>query len=113
MPVRVLILATLLLASQSSNSQAFQANPAFPTNRAFPIERVGMAEAPVGHRQPTLNDLPPWLRQQETQETTGSGAGQADQPRPPATDGMQQREQAPVRNDRRPANGVPWICNGC
>jgi len=112
MPARVLILATLLLASQPSNSQAFQANQAFPTNRAFPIERVGTTEAPIGHRQPTLNDLPPWLRQQETEETNGSGAGQADQPRASATDGMQQREQPP-RNDRGPANGVPRICNGC
>lgn len=113
MPVRALILATLLLASQSSNSQAFPPQPAFPANQAFPIVRVGVPEAPVGHRQPTLNDLPPWLRQQET---TGSDAGQADQQQP-TTDGMQRREQAPVHNDRAPpaapADGVPRICNGC
>lgn len=112
MPVRTLILVTLLLASQSSNSQAFLAHPAFPADRAFPVERVGMVEAPVGHRQPTLNDLPPWLREQET---SGSGTGQTD--RPPTTDGMQRREQAPVRNDRAlpatPPGGVPRICNGC
>lgn len=109
MPARAFILATLLLASQPFDSHAFQADPEPPTSRALPVHRVGTVEAPVGHRQPTLNDLPPWLREQQT---NGSGAGQSDQSRP-ATDGLQQRDQAPVRYDRGPANGVPRICNGC
>jgi hypothetical protein len=33
---------------------------------------LAQLEAPIGHRQPTLDDLPPWLREEEK-----AGTGQA------------------------------------
>jgi hypothetical protein len=58
-----------------------------PSSDAGVIDLV-VLPAPVGHRQPTLDDLPPWLREIEKPGT----------------------ETAP---QRRPDDGVPRICERC
>jgi hypothetical protein len=58
---------------------------------------VAVLPAPTGHRQPTLNDLPPWLRDEEK-----PGAD------PTPEQGPEQR--APRRP---PDDGVPRICEPC
>src|ERR1700736_6734554 len=73
---------------------------------------LAQLEAPIGHRQPTLNDLPPWLREEEkpgteANPTQDSQAGSADV------------EQRGRRNKQRrtpriePNDGVPRICDPC
>lgn len=103
MPIRAFALAVLLLASLPANVAA----------QASALDHLAAMEAPVGHRQPTLNDLPSWLRKQETgrsgrRQTEGAGSG---------TDGMQRREQDPNGANRPPTRppytGVPQICQGC
>ena len=54
--------------------------------------------APVGHRQPTLDDLPPWLREME------KPGGQAS----PTQDTEQRRTP-----QGRPDDRVPRICEPC
>jgi hypothetical protein len=62
---------------------------------------VAQLPAPTGHRQPTMNDLPPSLREEEKSGT------EADV------------EQSDRQNGRRrtprvePDNGVPRICDPC
>jgi hypothetical protein len=59
---------------------------------------LAVLPAPIGHRQPTLNDLPPWLRDMEKPGT---------EPNP-----MQGSEQR--RTPRaQPDDGVPRICEPC
>ena len=73
---------------------------------------VAQLQAPIGHRQPTLNDLPPWLREEEkpgaeASPTQNSQAGSAD---------VEQRDRS---NEQRrtprvqPDDGVPRICDPC
>jgi hypothetical protein len=74
--------------------------------------RIDLAqlEAPIGHRQPTLEDLPPWLREEEkpgAEATQAPQAGSAD---------IEQKDQrhAQRRTPRaRPDDGVPRICDPC
>ena len=57
---------------------------------------LAVLQAPIGHRQPTLEDLPPWLREKEKPDTQAN----------PAQD-SQQRQMPKVRPD----DGVPRICD--
>jgi hypothetical protein len=62
------------------------------------VTHLVVLPAPVGHRQPTLDDLPLWLREIE------KPGGQAS----PAQDTKQRRTpQGP------PDDGVPKICEPC
>ena len=67
--------------------------------------------APTGHRQPTMNDLPPSLREEEKSGTEAS-------PTPDPQAGSADVEQSDRQNGRRrtmvePDNGVPRICDPC
>jgi hypothetical protein len=62
-----------------------------------PRTNLAVLPAPTGHRQPTLNDLPPWLRDEEK---PGTG------PNP-----VQGPEQEAPR--LQPSDGVPRICEPC
>lgn len=110
MPARLSAFTAMVLAGQSMTvwAQAGELSSA----AAHRLEHRTLFEAPIGHRQPTLGDLPPWLRQQET---TGSGSSNA--PASPATDDMQRREPSPNGGNATPgispADGVPQICNDC
>jgi hypothetical protein len=55
-----------------------------------------LMQAPTGHRQPTLEDLPPWLREQEK----------------PDAEATPNRRQPQVPK-ARPDDGVPRICDPC
>jgi hypothetical protein len=61
------------------------------------VDRV-VLPAPVGHRQPTLDDLPPWLREIEKPGVQASPTQDTDQRRTPRG---------------RPDDGVPRICEPC
>jgi hypothetical protein len=82
------------------------------------IGDLAVFDAPIGHRQPTLKDLPPWLRKLEEPSSYDSGrAESAEQPT-----GVEQRHRKPKKPWRddsgqtpafEPYNGVPQICRGC
>src|SRR5215467_4443320 len=107
--IMVPILATLLFAT---GVQAF--GPSFDAKKTARSSRVDLAQlpAPTGHRQPTLNDLPPSLREEEkpgaeTNPTQDSQAGSA---------AVEQRDRS--NKQRRtprvqPDDGVPRICDPC
>jgi hypothetical protein len=59
---------------------------------------LAVFQAPVGHRQPTLEDLPPWLREQEKPAPNANPAPDAQQRKTPKG---------------RPDDGVPRICDPC
>ena len=59
---------------------------------------LAVLQAPIGHRQPTLDDLPPWLRDMEKPGT---------EPNP--MQGSEQRRTPRVQ----PSDGVPRICEPC
>jgi hypothetical protein len=76
--------------------------------------RVDLAQlpAPTGHRQPTLNDLPPSLREEETlgpeanptQDSQTGGAADVEQ---------RDRSNKQRRTPKQPDDGVPRICDPC
>src|SRR3984885_6320441 len=73
---------------------------------------VAQLPAPTGHRQPTMNDLPPSLREEEK---SGTEASPTQDPQAGSAD----VEQSDRQNGRRrtpmvePDNGVPRICDPC
>jgi hypothetical protein len=62
------------------------------------VTHLVVLPAPVGHRQPTLDDLPPWLREIEKPGVQASPTQDTDQRRTPRG---------------RPDDGVPRICEPC
>jgi hypothetical protein len=73
---------------------------------------VAQLPAPTGHRQPTLNDLPPSLREEEK---SGIEASPTQDPQA-GTPNVEQSDQNTGRR-RTPRgqfdNGVPRICDPC
>jgi hypothetical protein len=63
-----------------------------------PRADLAVLQAPIGHRQPTLEDLPPWLREKEKPGTEANPPQDSEQPRTPRV---------------RPDDGVPRICDRC
>jgi hypothetical protein len=59
------------------------------------VTHLVVLPAPVGHRQPTLDDLPPWLREKEKPGGPVQDTEQRGSPR------------------GRPDDGVPRICEPC
>lgn len=108
MPMRYIIPTVLLIAAGCSGAAAQDAG-----ERAKPAPNAegAVLQAPIGHRQPTLSDLPSWLRHEET------GHDPAATQDAHATDGMQRRQNDVERRDteraRDPYTGVPRICQGC
>ena len=103
------ILATLLFAT---GVQAF--GPSFDAKKTARSSRTDLAQlpAPTGHRQPTLNDLPPSLRDEEKPAaeagpTRDSQAGSADVEQSGRENGRRRRPRVP------PDDGVPRICDPC
>jgi hypothetical protein len=78
------LLSLLLAAAAAAQNNVGPVRPQ-PAPRAG---ATGVPTAPVGHRQPTLDSLPPAVRQNE--DTVGEGRGAGD-----------------------PLGPVPNICNGC
>jgi hypothetical protein len=71
-----------------------------------------LAAVPFGHRQPTMNDLPPSLREEEK---SGSDARPTQDPQAGSADvGQSDRQNGRRRTPRvEPNNGVPRICDPC
>jgi hypothetical protein len=69
---------------------------------------LAQLQAPVGHRQPTQNDLPPSVREEEAPAATPQGS---------TSDGQrgQRKEQrrTPSVQPFDGADGVPRICDPC
>jgi hypothetical protein len=68
--------------------------------------------APIGHRQPALDDLPEWLREEESPNaeanpTQAPEAGTADVEQGDQRNGQRRKSRTP------PDNGVPRICDPC
>jgi hypothetical protein len=73
---------------------------------------VAQLPAPTGHRQPTMNDLPPSLREEEK---SGTEASPTQDPQAGSADVEQSNRQNGRRRTPRlePDNGVPRICDPC
>jgi hypothetical protein len=73
---------------------------------------LAQLEAPVGHRQPTLDDLPPWLREEEK---PGTEAKPTQDPQAGSADVEQKGRRSGERRTPRalPDDGVPRICDPC
>ena len=72
---------------------------------------VAQVQAPVGHRQPTQNDLPPSVREEEA---PNAKAGQQQEFEGDSGGGEGRRPKAQQQTPRaRPNNGVPQICDPC
>jgi hypothetical protein len=89
--IMVPLLATILVSpvvqaigESSSDAESFRAN-------------LAVLPAPIGHRQPTLDDLPPWLRDTEKPGTL-----------PNPTQGSEQR-----RTPKPWPDAVPRVCEPC
>jgi hypothetical protein len=71
---------------------------------------LAQLEAPIGHRQPTLDDLPPWLRDEEKpgaepQQTPQAGGADTEQ--------KDQRHGGRRTPKAKTDDGVPRICDPC
>jgi hypothetical protein len=84
MRVMAILLSLLFAAAAAAQNNPGPVRPQPPPR----TDAAGVPTAPVGHRQPTLNSLPPAVRQNE--DTVGEGRGAGD-----------------------PLGPVPKICNGC
>jgi len=105
----IISLAVLLV----SPVQAVKKQSASAASSGAPMALRGVLaqlEAPVGHRQPTLDDLPEWLREEEKPGAEASPAPEA------GTADVDQEDQRHVQRQKsriRPDDGVPRICDPC
>jgi hypothetical protein len=63
-------------------------------------------EAPVGHRQPAMGDLPAWLRQKE-------GSGERSQPAQHSEPATHKGRESLTTQYEAPPTDIPPICRGC
>jgi hypothetical protein len=111
--MRELAIAVLFLATGPASAWA-QAGGA-SSSAARPVETAGedvaVLEAPIGHRQPGMGDLPPSLRQKEETGFERSGPPQVGEP---ATH-VPQRPGKPDDPElyEAPPTDIPPICQGC
>jgi hypothetical protein len=108
--MRELAIAVLFLATGpvSTLAQAGEAS----SSAAHPVETPGgdvaALEAPIGHRQPGMGDLPPSLRQKEE---SGFGRSEPLQRSEPVRQ-RQGKPDDPAQYEAPPTD-VPPICQGC
>jgi hypothetical protein len=105
----VSLLATILL---SPIVQAMSKARVTATARSSHAD-LAQLEAPIGHRQPTLDDLPPWLRDEEKPNTEANPpqdtqAGSADVEQRGRRDEQRRTPRVQPNDD-----GVPRICDPC
>ena len=74
-PLLAMILASSVVQAIGEPSADARAAAAAAA-RSWRID-LAQIEAPIGHRQPTLQDLPPWLREQEKPGAEATQAPQA------------------------------------
>jgi hypothetical protein len=110
--MRELAIAVLFLVTGPASAWA-QVGEA-SSSSAHPVETAGedvaVLEAPIGHRQPSLGDLPPSLRQKEETGFERSGPPQV---REPATHVRQPGKQDDPQLYEAPPTDISPICRGC
>jgi hypothetical protein len=96
--IMVPLLATIMLSqvAHAIGEPSFDARVIATTGSSR--AQLVVLPAPVGHRQPTLDDLPPWLREIE-------------KPGPEASPTQDMEQRRTPRG--RPDDGVPKICKPC
>jgi hypothetical protein len=107
MNMKTAILGAVLMAGIGqigSLAQAAERDGAAPSVRSSTLVQLAQMQAPVGHRQPTQNDIPPAVRQDEAPGAEAS-------PPPDARSGARGGQL----NDRPSSqpDGVPRICDRC
>jgi hypothetical protein len=106
------LLATILVSAVVQAIGAPFSDARITAPGTSPRADLGVLQAPIGHRQPTLDDLPPWLREVER-------PGNEAKPTPDPQAGSADVEQRDRRNQQRrapriqPNDGVPRICEPC
>jgi hypothetical protein len=117
MQIRPVIVVLFLATSLASPAVAAIGAPWSGLRFALTAQSSGgilaVLQAPVGHRQPTLDDLPDWLRDIDGPGIEGSKPAQ--KPQPGSEDAAKRDEHiAPRRAPDKPPNyGTPLICDGC
>jgi hypothetical protein len=111
--MRELAIAILFVATGPASAWAQAGGASSPT--AHPGETAGediaVLEAPVGHRQPGMGNLPPWLRQSEE---SGFERPESRQGSEPATHIRQRPERSgDPEQYKAPPVDIPPICQGC
>src|SRR5262249_40048918 len=103
------LLATVLVSPVVQATGEPSSDPrAAAAARSWRID-LAQLEAPIGHRQPTLDDLPPWLREEEK-----PGAEATQSPQAGSADIEQDQRHGQQRTPRaRPDESVPRICDPC
>jgi hypothetical protein len=108
--MRELAIAVLFLAGGPVSAWAQAGAASSPAAEAVDTsgEDVAVLEAPIGHRQPGMGDLPPSLRQKEE-----SGFGRSEPPQ--RSEPVRQRQGKPddPAQYEAPPTDVPPICQGC
>ena len=94
--IMVPLLTTILVSQVVHGEPSYDARVTATTGSSR--AQLAVLPAPVGHRQPTLDDLPPWLRQIEKPGPQASPTQDMEQGRTPRG---------------RPDDGVPKICEPC
>ena len=103
-PLLATILVSPVVQATGEPSSDARLNATARSSRAD----LAQLEAPIGHRQPTLDDLPPWLREEEKPGTEAS-------PTQDSQAGSADVEQKGRRNEHRrtpsvrPNDGVPRL----
>jgi hypothetical protein len=119
MSVRAPWLAVLLLGTGLMSAAAQTGGASSSGRPEAPNAGTSVPEAPIGHRQPRMIDLPPALR---TQEEPDPGASARVPASPSVTDSARQtqhkgRDHGRDASGRTPGieidTGVPQICLGC
>ena len=105
--MRELAITVLFLATGPASAWA-QAGEA-SSSAAHPV--VAVLDAPIGHRQPSVNDLPPSLRQKEETGFERSGPPQVREP----AKHVRQRPGKPEDPElyEAPPTDISPICRGC
>jgi hypothetical protein len=108
----VLLLATVLVSLVVQAREPSSDVRVAAAARSWRIDLAQLLEAPIGHRQPTLDDLPPWLREEEK---PGTEAKPTQDPQSGSTDVEQKGRRSGERRTPRaqPDDGVPRICDPC
>jgi hypothetical protein len=105
----VLFLALSLTTAVVQDMTTSSVGTGMNTTQALAGRQLAAWDAPVGHRQPTIVDLPPWLR-----EIDGPGTqGLAPMQEPQALGGDTRRDGPGLTPRTYLDFGVPQICMQC
>src|SRR5262245_64899631 len=96
--IMVPLLATILVSPVVQATGKPSSDAIVTATARSSLTDLAVLQAPIGHRQPTLEDLPPWLREREKPDSQANPTQDSQQPRMPRV---------------RPDDGVPRICDPC